>query len=452
MIELYFFTDRATTKDAVLLPALCHDVALFSIALQLLLLVLILCYAFVKALTERLANLSRATNPALEESAQERTRIELQPPGKCLRFGIKWDPDLRLMINTLKKEGEEGLTPFFGNEVFMWKLRSYIRNKVSKAFRAKIKQDMIRLRQLREQKTAVQKMQDWHALRDLNEKVDQASAAAQAMVQGPAEQATAAVQLPVAQEEDGKPDPFLKMLIATSQKKPTDKQLSPEDAAALAAMRAEEPRNSLSKAAHAEQHEAPDAFLKMLIETSKKKPTQMSNEHAAATISMVAEEAASSSPEALLAEQTFYGEAGDEFGQILNQGSQSKPSDSQTSPEDAEGLALLIAEKPASNTEAPTEERWTEEYACDTDGWDYDDFWAYIDVDLPPHLAAAKLFAAMGIFDNSASITGAPAMATNNNMHNEDPFMGFWDKLDANMSPEMVATKLINEVRFINAY
>ncbi|OLQ13994.1 hypothetical protein AK812_SmicGene1942 [Symbiodinium microadriaticum] len=28
MIELYFFTDRATTKDAVLLPALCHDAAL----------------------------------------------------------------------------------------------------------------------------------------------------------------------------------------------------------------------------------------------------------------------------------------------------------------------------------------------------------------------------------------------------------------------------------------
>ena len=169
MIELYFFTDRATMKDVVLLPALCHDVALFSIALQLLLLVLILGYAFFKALTERLANLSRARSAAAEEAADEQApkfRIELQPPCKCLRFAVKWDPDMRNMITCLKEEGEEALTPFFESEVFVWKLRKYVRNMVSRADRLNLRRDVIQRRQQREltertaQKTAEQEMQD----------------------------------------------------------------------------------------------------------------------------------------------------------------------------------------------------------------------------------------------------------------------------------------------------
>ena len=435
MIELYFFTDRAATKGVVLLPALCHDVALFSIALQVLLLVLILAYRLLKALLQRVASVLLARRVALEESAQE-FRIELQPPCKCLRFAIKWDPDLRLMINTLKKEGEEGLTRFLENEVFVWKLRSYTRNKVSKAFRSNIRQDMMKRRQLREisartaQKTAEQEMQDRRALRELYGQADQAAAAAQAPLvreQAPEvhktlEEATAAVQLQ-ATEEDGQPHPLLKTLITTSQKKLTDTQLSPEDAAALAAMRAEEPRNSLTTA----------------------------REATSATTSMVAGEAGSSSPEALQAEKNLNGEAADAFGQFHAEDSQKKRSDAQMCFEDAAALALLMAEKPASKTEAPqTETSATKDSPCDTDGWDYDDFWAHIDVNLPPHLAAAKLFAAMGIFDDSASITGA-SVIPRSNMPKEDPFKGFWDSVDSNMSPELVAANLVNAAQFIKA-
>ena len=188
MLELYFFTDRATTKDVVLLPALCHDMALVSIALQLVLLVLILSYLLLKALFDRVVIISRARRAALEEAAQEQEpkfRIELQPPSKCLRFGIKWDPDLRYMIKTLKAEGEEGLTRFLDNEVFVWKLRSYVRNKFSKAFKMNIKRDTIRLRQQRQlrertaQKTPEQERQDRHALRELFGQAEQPTAAAQ---------------------------------------------------------------------------------------------------------------------------------------------------------------------------------------------------------------------------------------------------------------------------------
>ena len=220
MLELHFFTDRATAKDVVLLPALCYDMALLSIALQLVLLVLILSYVSFKALFDRLAIISRARRAALEEAAQEeqgpKFRIELQPPCKCLRFAIKWDPDLRLMINTLKKEGEEGLTRFLENEVFVWKLRSYTRNKVSKAFRSNIRQDMMKRRQLREisartaQKTAEQEMQDRRALRELYGQADQAAAAAQAPLvreQAPEvhktlEEATAAVNCRLQKKTD----------------------------------------------------------------------------------------------------------------------------------------------------------------------------------------------------------------------------------------------------------
>eukprot|EP00439_Symbiodinium_sp_Y106_P057374 s2659_g8.t1 len=407
LVTLYFFTDRATTKDVVLLPTLCHDVALFSIALQVLLLVLILAYMLLKALLQRLASVLLARRVALEESAQEQApkiRIELQPPCKCLRFAIKWDPDLRLMINTLKKEGEEGLTRFLENEVFLWKLRSYTCNKVSNAFRLNTKWDFMKRLQPREisartaQKTAEQEMQDRRALRQLYGQADQAAAA----------------QAPLMREQ------------------------KPEDAGRGA-------------------HERLD------YRTSKKKPMQMSTEEISAATSMVAGEAGSSSPEALQAEKNLNGEAADAFGQFRAEDSQKKRSgDAQMSFEDAAALALLTAEKPAGKTEAPqvetsgnteapqVETSATKDSACDTDGWDYDNFWAHIDVNLPPHLASAKIFAAMGISGDSAGITVAPAMPRSN-MPNEDPFMGFWDKIDANMSPELVATKLLN-AHFVKAY
>ena len=232
--------------------------------------------------------------------------------------------------------------------------------------------------------------------------------------------------------------PLEEATAAVQQKTPTDTQMSPEDAGRGA-------------------HERLD------YRTSKKKPMQMSTEEISAATSMVAGEAGSSSPEALQAEKNLNGEAADAFGQFRAEDSQKKRSgDAQMSFEDAAALALLTAEKPAGKTEAPqvetsgnteapqVETSATKDSACDTDGWDYDNFWAHIDVNLPPHLASAKIFAAMGISGDSAGITVAPAMPRSN-MPNEDPFMGFWDKIDANMSPELVATKLLN-AHFVKAY
>ncbi|CAE7616372.1 mge1, partial [Symbiodinium sp. CCMP2456] len=512
MIDLYFFTDRATTKDVVLLPALCHDVALFSIAVQLLLLMLILCYVFFKALAERLANLSRARSTAAEEAADEQApkfRIELQPPCKCLRFAVKWDPDMRNMINSLKEEGEEALTPFFESEVFVWKLRKYVRNMVSKADRLNLKRDVIQRRQQRElnertaQKTAEQEMQDRQALLELFGQVDQPVAAAQApLVQEqapvvePSEKPAASTVVPVVEEEDT-PDPFLKMLAATSQKKPTDPQMSPEDAAALASMMAEGPTSGLTEARQPDQPmdaEAPEAFGHMLSETSQMKPVeaQMSPEDVAAMASMMAEQPPSSTTEAPQSEQSVAGESPDAFMTMLmetsrkkladtqmspadaaamaammsveqplkaeapnvqlalNETSEKKPIDARLSQEDAAALACLMAEEPASNsTETPQAEvPSAEESACDTDGWDCEDFWALIDSTLPPEEAAAQLFTAMGIPGDLAFATRAPVVPTNT-IKSEDPFKDFWDSLDDNMSPELVAAKLVNTAQFI---
>ncbi|CAE6931029.1 unnamed protein product, partial [Symbiodinium sp. CCMP2456] len=513
MIELYFFTDRATTKGVVLLPALCHDVALFSIALQLLLLVLILCYVFFKALSERLANLSRARRAAAEEAADEpapKFRIELQPPCKSLRFALKWDPDMRNMINSLKEEGEEALAPFFESEVFVWKLRKYVRNMTSRADRLNLKRDVLRRRQQQElnertaQKTAEQEMQDRQALVELFGQVDQPAAAAQAPVVQeqaplvePSEKPAASIGVPIVEEDDA-PDPFLKMLMATSQRKPTDPQMSPEDAAALASMMAEGPTRSLTEARHAEQSingEVP-AFGQVHIEASQRKPIdpQMSPEDVAAMASMMAEQPPSGAIEEPQSEESVAGESPDAFMTMLmetsrkkladtqmspedaaamaammsaeqplkaeapdvqlslNEKSEKEPIDAQLSQEDAAALACLMAEKPTSNsTETPQPEvPSAEESACDTDGWDGEDFWALIDPTLPPEEAAVQLFAAMGIPQDLAFVTSVPVLPTT--IKSEDPFKGFWDSVDDNMSPELVAAKLLSTAQFIQAY
>ncbi|CAE7573714.1 unnamed protein product [Symbiodinium sp. CCMP2592] len=486
MIELYFFTNRATTKDVVLLPALCHDVALFSVALQLMLLVLILCYACVKALSERLANFSRARSVAAEEAADEQApkfRIELQPPCKCLRFAVKWDPDMRNMINCLKEEGEEALTPFFESEVFVWKLRKYVRNMVSSADRLNLKRDVIRRRQQQElnertaQKTAEQEMQDRQALLELFGQVDRPSAAAQAPVVleqapvvEPSEKPAASIGLPIVAEEDDAPDPFLKMLAETSQKKPTDPQMSPEDAAALASMMAQGPTSSLREGRQAEQP--------MLSATPQGKPdeAQLSPEDAAAMASMMAEQPPSSTNTAPQSQQSVAAESPDAFMTMLMETSRKKladtqmmpedaaamaammaaeqplkaeaPIDAQLSQEDATALACLMAEEPTSNS---TETPQTEESSCNTDGWGGDDWWALIDSSLSPPEAAVKLFAAMGISEDIAFVTTAPVAPTNTT-RSEDAFKDFWDNLDADISPELVAANLVSTAQFIEAY
>ena len=527
MIELYFFTDRASAKDVVLLPALCHDVALFSIALQLFLLVLILCFVFFKALTERLANLSRARSAAAEEATNEQApkfRIELQPPCKCLRFAVKWDPDMRNMINCLKEEGEEALTPFFESEVFVWKLRKYVRNMVSSADRLNLKRDVIQRRQqqaLNErtaQKTAEQEMQDRQALLELFGQVDPPVAAAQAPVVqeqapvapvvqeqapvvAPSEKPAASIGVPVVEEAEDTPDSFLEMLAKTAQKKPTDSQMSPEDAAALASMMAEGPTSSLTEARQAERPvdgEAPEAFEHLLSETSQGKPVeaQMSPEDVAAMASMMAEKPPSRTNEAPQDEQSAAGESADAFMTMLmetsrkkltdtqmtpedaaamaammaaeqplkaeapdvhltlDETSEKKPMDAQLSQEDAAALACLMAEEPVSNsTETPlTEVPSPEESACDTDGWEGDDWWALIDSSLSPEEAAVKLFAAMGISADLAFVTSAPVVPAPNTIESEDPFKNFWDSLDDNMSPELVAANLVQTAQLVKAY
>ncbi|CAE6925935.1 unnamed protein product, partial [Symbiodinium natans] len=264
-IQLYFFTDAATAKDVVLLPALCHDLILFSIALQLLLIALIICYLFFKAVRQWLASISRAKCAAREEEAADpepkpKFRVALPPPCKCLRWAVKWDPDIRNMINCLKEEGEEALIPFFECEVFVYKLRKIVRNMVSVGDRMRIKHEVLQMRQreiLNErtaQKTAEQEMQDRRALLELFQQADEPAEAAQAPPEAPQpaeieaepaqqapqhEEAEDAEAAPLAPPEGEAPDDFLKMLIATSQKKPTDPQMTAEDAAALASMMAE---------------------------------------------------------------------------------------------------------------------------------------------------------------------------------------------------------------------
>ena len=330
--------------------------------------------------------------------------------------------------------------------------------------------------------------------------VDRPSAAAQAPVVPeqapvvePSEKPAASIGVPIVAEEDDAPDPFLKMLAETSQKKPTDPQMSPEDAAALASMMAEGPTSSLREARQAEQpmdgqvlsdtsqgkpdeaqlspedaaamasmmaeqppsstnaapqsqqslgSESPDAFMTMLMQTSRKKlaDTQMSPEDAAAMAAMMA------------AEQPLKAEA-PHVHSTLNETSEKKPIDAQLSQEDAAALACLMAEEPTSNSaETPqTEEPSAGESPCDTDGWEGDDWWALIDSSLSPQEAAVKLFAAMGISEDLAIVTGPPVVPTNT-MRSEDPFKDFWDNLDANMSPELVAANLVNTAQFIKAY
>ena len=330
--------------------------------------------------------------------------------------------------------------------------------------------------------------------------VDRPSAAAQAPVVPeqapvvePSEKPAASVGVPIVAEEDDAPDPFLKMLAEISQKKPTDPQMSPEDAAALASMMAQGPTCSLREARQAEQpmdgqvlsdtsqgkpdeaqlspedaaamalmmaeqppsstnaapqsqqslgSESPDAFMTMLMQTSRKKlaDTQMSPEDAAAMAAMMA------------AEQPLKAEAPD-VHLTLNETSEKKPIDAQLSQEDAAALACLMAEEPTSNSaETPqTEEPSAEESPCDTDGWEGDDWWALIDSSLSPQEAAVKLFAAMGISENIAFVTTAPVAPTNT-MRSEDSFKDFWDNLDPNMSPELVAANLVNTAQFIKAY
>eukprot|EP00439_Symbiodinium_sp_Y106_P029014 s3389_g3.t1 len=474
MLELHFFTDRATAKDVVLLPALCYDMALLSIALQLVLLVLILSYVSFKALFDRLAIISRARRAALEEAAQEeqgpKFRIELQPPCKCLRFAIKWDPDLRLMINTLKKEGEEGLTRFLENEVFVWKLRSYVRNKVSKAFKANIKRDMIKLRQQRQlrarsaQKTPEQDMQDRHALRELFGQADQPTAAAQAplvqeqapVIQEVPDTPAASVGLPVV-EEAQQPDPLLK--IETLQRKLMDPQMSPEDAAALASMRAERPASSWTKAPLPEQPmdaEASEAFGQERMEISQKnKPidARMSPGDVVAMASIMADESSNEAPQsaAMTAKHPVEAEAPFVCPTLI-QTSQTRRLGTQLPPEDAAALACLMAEEPLSSSDTTRAEvASAEDSSCNTDGWEGEDFFAHIDSRLSPELAAVKLFAAMGISEDLAFLRTAPVAPTNT-MSIEDPFKNFWDNLDDNMSPELVAANLVNTAGFIKAY
>ncbi|CAE7410575.1 unnamed protein product [Symbiodinium sp. CCMP2456] len=479
MLELYFFTDRATTKDVVLLPALCHDIALFSIALQLVLLVLILLYLLFKALLERVVMMSRARSAELEEAAQEqepKSRIELQPPSKCLQFGIKWDPDLRYMISTLKAEGEEGLTRFLENQVFVWKLRSYIRNKVSKAFKMSIKRDMIRLRQQRQlrertaQKTPEQETQDRHALLELFGPAHQPATAAQTplvqeqapVIQEAPEQPAASVGPSVVEEEAEKPDPFLKMLIATSQRKLLDPRMSPADAAAGSSMKPERPPSSWTKIPQPElqpmEAETSEAFGQVLIEASRNKPidAHMSPGDVVATASITGEKIPHEAPQTaamacmMTAKQPVETEA--PFGcPTLFETSQTRRLDAQLSPEDAAALACLMAEELVSNSETHAEVPSAAGSSCDTDGWEGEDFFAHIDPSLPPELAAVKLFAAMGISEDLMLGRFAPVTHTNT-MESEDPFKDFWDDLDGNMSPELVAANLVNRARSIRAY
>ena len=319
----------------------------------------------------------------------------------------------------------------------------------------------------------------------------------QAPVVEPPEKPTASTGVPIVEKEDDAPDPFLKMLAATSQRKPTDPQMSPEDAAALASMMAEGPTSSLTEARQAEQPldgEAPEAFGQVLSDTSQGKPdeAQLSPEDAA---SMMAEQPSSSTNDAPQSQQSVAAESPDAFMTMLmetsrkkladtqmspedaaamaammaaeqplqaeapdvhltlNETSEKKPIDAQLSQEDAAALACLMAEEPTSNSaETPqTEEPSAEESICNTDGWGSEDFWAFIDTDASPEEAAVKLFAAMGISEDISFVTTAPVAPTNT-MRSEDPFKDFWDNLDANMSPELVAANLVNTAQFIKAY
>ena len=57
----------------------------------------------------------------------------------------------------------------------------------------------------------------------------------------------------------------------------------------------------------------------------------------------------------------------------------------------------------------------------------------------------------MGISEDRVFVRSAPVAPTNT-LKIEDPFKDFWDNLDNNMSPELVAANLVNAARFINAY
>eukprot|EP00931_Biecheleriopsis_adriatica_P042280 TRINITY_DN2409_c0_g1_i1.p1 TRINITY_DN2409_c0_g1~~TRINITY_DN2409_c0_g1_i1.p1 ORF type:complete len:691 (-),score=170.80 TRINITY_DN2409_c0_g1_i1:51-2003(-) len=151
------------------LSALGHELLLLSISFQSLLVVVLLIsrawHAWCKWRAE--VAFSAALVPSLE------ALVPLPPPSPALMWAVRWDLDLRAMVNDLKSEGPAAVDRYCENEAFMLKLRKIIRNVVPQSEMDRITEEVKhraeveRIRKLTVTKTVEEENEDakaWAAM------------------------------------------------------------------------------------------------------------------------------------------------------------------------------------------------------------------------------------------------------------------------------------------------
>ncbi|CAJ1328293.1 unnamed protein product [Effrenium voratum] len=83
--------------------------------------------------------------------------VALPPPGPVLMWAVRWDLDIRALVDDLKNEGPEAVEKYLQNEAFMLKLRKIVRNVVSQSEMIRITQEVRMRRELQRFQTDFQK-------------------------------------------------------------------------------------------------------------------------------------------------------------------------------------------------------------------------------------------------------------------------------------------------------
>ncbi|CAK9059086.1 unnamed protein product [Durusdinium trenchii] len=165
----FHFLGGQPMESMALFAAICHDLMIVSIGLQLVLIALLLLYYAWSAfrLWRKGVEFSATLVPTLEQ------KVALPPPGPVLMWAVQWDLDIRAMVDDLKNEGPSVVERYCQNEAFMNKLRKIVRNVVSQSEMIRITQEVRMKRELEKfqrmnfQKSAEEEDEDakaWQAM------------------------------------------------------------------------------------------------------------------------------------------------------------------------------------------------------------------------------------------------------------------------------------------------
>ncbi|CAJ1400510.1 unnamed protein product [Effrenium voratum] len=238
-------------EGVALLPALCHDLMIISIGLQLSIIALLLLYNLFRACSHWRAKAAFSSTlvPTLEQL------VALPPPGPVLMWAVRWDLDIRALVDDLKNEGPEAVEKYLQNEAFMLKLRKIVRNVVSQSEMIRITQEVRMRRELQRfqtdfQKSSAEEDEDARAWAAMMREMTGAPEQQQAELQDV--DAAAAPSAAPAAAFEGDDAAALEAMMAVMNRKPFDEAPAPaapfvapaaaalddDDAAALEAMMA----------------------------------------------------------------------------------------------------------------------------------------------------------------------------------------------------------------------